>query len=145
MLATVAFAALIGSSCAGWDARQPSDHGHVKATAGGAFETQTLYNCTGSSGSVATFSKAKSFASVLVRTGVIWVKPYSGQETAVAPTSPIPSSNAVANGWARLGDGQTISWGVEQANSTQGAGTIDSISGLGVWCETQGDLVVVAH
>lgn len=138
----LAFALIAAVGCA--DLNQPGPPNHpIKATTGGAFESQTLYSCTGSTGSVISFSASKSLTSVLVRTGVIWVKPHSGLDaTPTAPTTPIPSANAIANGWVRLGDNQSVNWGIE---SNSGTGDILGIKNLEVWCETQGDLVVVAH
>jgi hypothetical protein len=124
----------------------PPPHVPVKATTGGAFETQTLYSCTGSTGGQIVFAKPKSTVSVMVRTGVLWVRPHSGADTSGSSvTTPIPTANTVANGWVRLGDTQSASWGVESGVSTGGPGTIDSVGFLDYWCETQGDLVVVGH
>lgn len=144
LLAPLIVVLALAAGCA--ELSPPPSHGPIKATTGGAFETQTLYSCTGSTGSQVVFAKPKSVVNVLVKTGVIWVKPHSGQDTSGSvPTTPIPSANSVANGWVRLNDGEGASWGIEQASSVQGAGTIDAVGFLDVWCETQGDLRVVAH
>lgn len=133
--------ALCAAGCASLGA---SNHGDMKATTGGAYETQALYSCTGSSGSQIVFAASKRFVNVLVRTGVIWVKPHSSLDTSgTTPTTPIPSAGSIANGWVRLGDNQGASWGLEDPlRSTTGA---DLLGFLDVWCETQGDLNVIAH
>jgi hypothetical protein len=139
--------AVVGAGC-GTTAPTPTPRGPVKATTGNGFEAQTLYQCTPSSGNQVLFAQPKWSVSVMVRTGVIWVRPHSGLDTAgTTPTSPIPTANTVADGWVRLGDGQTVSWGIEdQTLGFEGNRMVyDQLASLDVWCELQGDLVVVAH
>lgn len=115
------------------------------------FETKTLYSCTGNSGSQVVFSKGKFFVSAMVRTGVIWVKPHSAKDTSgTNPTSPIPSANSIADGWVRLGDNQAATWGTDPQttqNETSPPVFLDAeqIGFLDIWCETQGDLLAIAH
>lgn len=156
-----------GLFSASWDGRSapprplPRSHGRVKADLGGnpfGFQTTTLYNCTNGTGNQVAFDRAKLFVNVLVRTGVIWVRPRSlADGHGSNPTTPIPSSNAWASGWVRLGDNQQASWGLEatwqgppsvnrdEPPTTETSGAFDSVASLDVWCETSGDLVVVAH
>ncbi len=155
-LAVVALAATVAAvavSCA-TSSSQPEHHGKLTATRGGGYETQTLYSCVAATGYQIVFDRGKWFVSALVRnSGVIWVKPHSPQDTsgtiplADAGTNPVPTdAGIISNGWARLGDGQTVSYGIELPSSAaETSPSADQIYFLDVWCETQGDLVVIAH
>ncbi len=154
VLAVVALAAAVaGLAVSCTTSHTPEQHGRLTVTTGGAFETQTLHACAASTGYQIAFARGKWFVSAMAsNSAVVWVKPHSAQDTsgtlvsADAGTNPVTTDAGVLNGWARLGDGQTVSYGIELANSAgETSPSADQIYFLDVWCETQGDLVVVGH
>lgn len=108
-----------------------------------AYECKTLYQAQTSTGYQVVLTLARSFVSLLNNGGTVWVRPRFITETSgTLPTSPIPS-NGVTVSWARMLDGDTLSFGGDFSNGLLGHGS-QTISFLDVWCESgPSDVVVV--
>lgn len=108
-----------------------------------AYECKTLYQAPAGAGYQVLFSVSKSFVSVLSRGGTFWVRPRpAGDKSGTLPTSPIPSAGVVADGWIRMGDGESATFG-DSSNTgiRKVSGSAFATLFLDVWCEVQGDLV----
>lgn len=112
-----------------------------------AYECKTLYQAPAGAGYQVIFSVTKAFVSVLSRGGTFWVRPRPpGDKPGTIPTSPIPSAGVVADGWIRIGDGESAVFGDSGAIVVRPpSATIFATLFLDVWCEVQGDLVAVSE
>lgn len=107
------------------------------------FVSGTLYSATVSSGKQIVFTTGFKSLSILARTGTFWVRPHAGDEACSggAPSNPIPSANAVATGWVRLTDGQTLQYGGEDTPPKLAY----LVLCIDVWPEVLGDLLWVGR
>lgn len=112
-----------------------------------AYECKTLYQAPAGGGYQIVFSVSKTFVSVLCRGGLFWVRPQpAGARAGVVPTSPIPSAGVVADGWIRIGDGESATFGDNGVVGIRKAsGSNFATLFLDVWCESMGDLVAVSE
>lgn len=147
LAAVVLLATLAGCATTG---ERP--HGNAKAGAPtSGFETKTLYSCTAGTGSQLLFSTGKWFVQVMSNGGTVWVKPHSSLETpGTPPTNPTPSANSIADGWIRLLNSESATWGKDPGTTaTESAPpsgmAMEQIAFLDEWCEAQGDLAAIAH
>lgn len=130
-------------AAAGCATTAPAPHKYGVNNSLVGIETQTWYSTTADSGQQLVFGRAHGFVSCLAQTGTYWVKRHSPDETSgTPPSTPVPSANAVASGWGRITDGQTISWGQEGVASTSNEQTLF----VDAWNQTtSGNLICVAH
>ncbi len=114
-----------------------------------AFESKTLYAAVASTGYRMTFSFAHAYAQGMSRGGTFWVKQYGPTATVSGsvPTSPIPSAGTIADGWLRIGDGESFAFGSPDLDITSRRGNEKdtSVAVIDIWCEVTGDLVVVSQ
>jgi hypothetical protein len=115
------------------------------------FEVQTLFAAVAATGYQIKFSGGKWIATVSSKTGTFWVKPHSAAETVGAAPIAIPgTAGTVVAGWARVQDGDSLTFGVD-SRSSQDEGSaglnvkLDQILYFDVWCEVTGDLIATGH
>lgn len=113
-----------------------------------AYECKTLYNAPAGAGYQIRFSISKQFVSVLSRGGTFWVAPRApGTTNGGAPIAqPTTTNGAVADGWIRIGAGESATFGdssVVTPRRLGGSGFTTLY--LDVWCEVQGDLVAISE
>lgn len=111
------------------------------------YECKTIYQGTAASGYQLVFSASKASVSIMSKGGgTFWVRPRGPAYTSgTVPTSPIPAAGVVADGWVRLVDGDSATFGVDSllgVRRVTGGGVATKF--LDVWCEVSGDLIVVA-
>lgn len=140
---TLLLTAILFFGCA--TAHRPAPaHGPVKVdnTIVG-IEALTLYSATSSTGQNLVPSYAHhNFATCISTGGTFWLKRHTPDETPASVTSPIPSANTQASdGWSRITDGTTLTWGVEGRSATQN----EQIYFISEYAEVGGHLACVWH
>lgn len=138
--ALVLFAVVV-SGCASLAPPAPK-YGVNNALVG--IESKTIYSCTTNTGKQVTFGHTHAFVQGYVRggSGLVWLKRHTPDETpGTPPTSPIPSTNTLVDGWMRVAGGETIQWGVEGATVSANEQTFF----VDAWCESAADVELIAH